>query len=96
MTTQCLLFCGTMCIGIPFIPIAMQRAHLREKYNLQGSCIVDLATACCCGCCDLIQQDKEAEHREGLLSSGGNSKGYTTNGDMQYKPTEPAQAQVQA
>lgn len=46
--------------------MALQRADIRAKYNLQGSCLVDIATACCCGCCDLIQQDKEVAHREPL------------------------------
>lgn len=47
----------------------MQRANIRAKYNLQGNCLTDIATACCCGLCDLVQQDKEAAYRE--LNSGG-------------------------
>jgi len=42
----------------------MQRADIRRKYNLQGSCITDIAAACCCALCDLVQQEKESEHRE--------------------------------
>lgn len=58
------MFFGSTCFGLHWIPMALQRANIREKYNLQGSCLVDIATACCCGICDLVQQDKEAAHRE--------------------------------
>lgn len=75
------MFWGSSCFGLHFIPLALQRANLREKHNLQGSCLVDIATACCCGCCDLIQQDKEAEYREAQASSG---QGYKANEGMSY------------
>lgn len=65
---------------------ALQRADLRTKHNLQGSCLVDLATACCCGCCDIAQQDKEAEYREALLAGnqGGVQQQYQAGGGMAY------------
>ncbi|KAH7178171.1 PLAC8 family-domain-containing protein [Fusarium sp. MPI-SDFR-AT-0072] len=80
INTSCLLFWGSTCFGLHWIPLALQRANLREKYNLQGSCLVDLATACCCGCCDLIQQDKEAEYREAHTSAP--AEGYKANEGM--------------
>jgi hypothetical protein len=66
--------------------MAMQRADLRTKHNLQGSCLLDIATACCCGCCQLVQNDKEAEYREQLLASqqGGVQQGYQAAGGMAY------------
>ncbi|KAL2172680.1 hypothetical protein VTG60DRAFT_4126 [Thermothelomyces hinnuleus] len=67
INTSCLLFCATGCFGLHWIPMAMQRADLRTKHNLQGSCLLDIAGACCCHCCQLIQDDKEAAHREPLL-----------------------------
>lgn len=42
---------------------AFQRSELRKKYNLEGGFLGDLLRACCCGCCDLIQQEKESEFR---------------------------------
>lgn len=62
--------------------MAMQRADLRTKHNLQGSCLLDIATACCCGCCQLVQADKEAEYRE--LNSQGVQQGYQATGGMTY------------
>jgi hypothetical protein len=59
--------------------MALQRANIREKHNLQGSCLVDIATACCCGLCDLVQQEKETAHWE---TQGANTEGYKTNEDM--------------
>jgi hypothetical protein len=64
--------------------MAMQRADLRTKHNLQGSCLLDIATACCCGCCHLAQNDKEAEYREQLLASQGIQQGYQAAGGMAY------------
>lgn len=66
--------------------MALQRADLRTKHNLQGSCLIDMATACCCGCCQLVQNDKEAAHREQLLagSQGGVQQGYQAAGGMAY------------
>ena len=64
---------------------SLQRADLRTKHNLQGSCLSDLATTCCCGCCSLAQQDKEAEYREALLAGGqGVQQAYTAPGGMSY------------
>ncbi|KAJ9138401.1 PLAC8 family-domain-containing protein [Pleurostoma richardsiae] len=86
INTSCLLFCGSSCCGLHWIPLSMQRADIRERYNLQGSCITDIALACCCGCCDLVQQEKESEARE-PLNGGGHKQQYQTQGGM----TMPAQ-----
>ncbi|SPO05136.1 related to DUF614 domain protein [Cephalotrichum gorgonifer] len=68
VNTSCLLFCGSSCVGLVLIPMAMQRMDVRAKYNLQGNCLSDLAISCLCGCCSMVQQDKEVEYREGLLA----------------------------
>lgn len=33
--------------------------HIRERFNLEGNCIEDILKACCCGCCALVQAEKE-------------------------------------
>lgn len=63
--------------------MAMQRQNVREKYNLQGSCLTDLALSCCCGLCSLVQQDKEAEYRE-AHTQGGIKEQYQNTGGMNY------------
>jgi hypothetical protein len=50
--------------------MAMQRADVRAKYNLEGDCITDILLSCCCGCCTIAQADKEAAHQEPLLAQG--------------------------
>ncbi|KAM7203614.1 PLAC8 family domain containing protein [Naviculisporaceae sp. PSN 640] len=70
INTSCLMFCGSGCFGLWFIPMAMQRADIREKYHLEGSCLTDIALACCCGLCDLVQQEKEVAYR---VQNGGAS-----------------------
>ena len=65
--------------------MSMQRADMRKKYNLDGSCLMDIATSCCCGCCSLVQQDKEAAHHEPLLQSSVDTKQYQAPAGMEYK-----------
>lgn len=87
--TQCLLFCATGCFGLHWIPMSMQRADMRDKYHLRGNCATDIATACCCVLCDLVQQEKESEHREPLVSPpGGVPQGYQMQGGMTYPATD--------
>ncbi|RYO74287.1 hypothetical protein DL766_007016 [Monosporascus sp. MC13-8B] len=87
INTSCLLFCGSGCFGLHWIPMSMQRADVRKKYNLEGSCLLDIAASCCCGCCSLVQQDKEAAHREPLVNgSADTQQEYQTSNGMEYKP----------
>lgn len=84
VNTSCLMFCGSGCCGLHWILASMQRASIREKYNLEGNCIEDIAKSFCCGCCNLIQLEKETVHREALLRNG-NSEQYKSNtGGMVY------------
>jgi hypothetical protein len=46
----------------------LQRIDIRDRYSLQGDGVTDCLKVCCCGCCDLMQQEKESER---LLGSGG-------------------------
>jgi hypothetical protein len=39
------------------------RSRIREKYNIEGSCIGDLVISACCGLCVLVQQTKQLVHR---------------------------------
>ena len=78
------MFAGFGCFGLHFIPMFFQRVDIRKKYNLQGDCITDLLKSCCCGCCSLIQQDKEAEFREKELLEKVNGAGYVKPQDMSY------------
>ena len=62
----------------------IQRTDLRAKYNLEGSMLEDLARACCCHCCDLIQMEKESQHREAETSKIVAEPYQTPAHDMQY------------
>ncbi|KEZ42517.1 hypothetical protein SAPIO_CDS5735 [Scedosporium apiospermum] len=84
INTTCLLLVGSSCVGLSLIPLAMQRADVRAKYHLEGNCISDILISCCCGCCSLIQQDKEAAHQEALLAEGGVKEQYQTQQGMAY------------
>ncbi|KAF2399070.1 PLAC8-domain-containing protein [Trichodelitschia bisporula] len=70
INTSCLLFTAAAFVGLHWIPASMQRSDIRRKYHLQGNCLTDIASACCCALCDLVQQEKEAEFREAELGKG--------------------------
>jgi Cys-rich protein (TIGR01571 family) len=85
LNTSCLFSAGSR--FVPFLPLAlfsMQRADVRRKYDLQGSCVSDILLTCCCGCCSIIQQDNEAAHREKELA--GNVKEQYKSGDQMTYP----------
>jgi hypothetical protein len=89
MALQCLLLCGAGCFGLHWIPMAIQRAEIRNRYHLQGSCLVDIATACCCALCNLVQEEKETAHREPLLAQQGVKEQYQPAGGMVYPGQAP-------
>lgn len=39
----------------------MQSAEIREKHNLEGSCVTDLVKSACCLCCTIVQAEKESK-----------------------------------
>ena len=64
---SCLIFCVlsvVFSIAIPFYR-ANFRGEIRNKYNIPGTYVGDCFTACCCGCCSLIQEQKELKLRMG-------------------------------
>ena len=64
----------------------MQRAEVRNRYNLQGSCLMDLALTVCCSCCSMVQTDKEAAERAPLAASQGDKAQYASQQGMTYPP----------
>jgi len=38
---------------------------VREGYNIEGSCVGDILTACCCGPCAAVRLAAEVQHRGG-------------------------------
>ena len=45
---------------------------------------MDLAAACCCSCCTLVQMEKEAQHRV----TQPIDTGYTNQADMTFPNTD--------
>ena len=40
------------------------RGSIRRKYGIESSGVNDCLLSCCCGCCTLIQEDKEIKSHE--------------------------------
>ncbi|CAI2182113.1 9767_t:CDS:2, partial [Funneliformis geosporum] len=51
--------CVEYCLGLGCILGAMARNEARIKYQIDGSGIGDACTHICCGCCALIQENRE-------------------------------------
>jgi hypothetical protein len=81
------MFVGSACFGLHWVLEALQRSQIRAKYNLKGSFLSDVARACCCVLCDLTQQEKESQHHETALLTGG--------APQQYKAQEAGMAYEQ-
>jgi len=60
---SCLGFWLTACCGGALVMLVLQRHEVKTRYGLTGDFPIDCLRACCCGCCDLIQQDKEVEYQ---------------------------------
>jgi Cys-rich protein (TIGR01571 family) len=87
INTNCLLLCAAGCVGFFWVPIAIQRADVRAKYNLQGDAITDIAAACCCHLCTLVQNNKEATFHEEqalLVQPAGDKTGHQPDSGMAY------------
>lgn len=63
VNTSCIAFYAASCFGVQFLLQAMQSQTIRERHNLEGSCVKDILCACCCGCCAVIQAEKESKLR---------------------------------
>ncbi|KAL2266004.1 hypothetical protein VTJ83DRAFT_5356 [Remersonia thermophila] len=93
VNASCLMMWASGCVCLHWLPVAMQRAEIRAKHNLQGDFLTDVALAFCCGCCSIVQADKEAEHREKLLASNVQQQGYQAPAGMSYPGPGEGKAQ---
>ncbi|KAL0934844.1 Cell number regulator 11 [Colletotrichum truncatum] len=81
VNTDCLLMCGiSYFTGCGWIYTMMKRGEIRERFGIKGSGFSDCCTSYWCGCCALIQQDKEVQAR---LSTGPIAQGYQPEKGMQ-------------
>lgn len=85
INTSCLLFYGAAIFGLHWVPQAMQRSEVRERYNLKGSCLTDIGAACCCVLCDLVQQDKEVTFRQAEQAANPTTTQYAADNTMAYE-----------
>ncbi|QDS71190.1 hypothetical protein FKW77_010234 [Venturia effusa] len=88
---DCCAFYALGCIGCHWIVQMMGRAEIREKYHLKGNGCTDCLCACCCGPCDLVQQEKEIMNRAAtnLISTQPNK--LEAENQMAYPPQQQPQ-----
>lgn len=60
----------------------LKRLEVREKYNIKGDLLTDVLFSACCGCCSLIQVEKEVIARQ----SGASAAGYVAPDSMVAAP----------
>ncbi|KAH7155485.1 PLAC8 family-domain-containing protein [Dactylonectria estremocensis] len=89
--SDCMIFCGIQCVtGCGWIYAMMKRGEIRERYGIAGSGMNDCCASYWCGCCALIQQDKEVKARS---AQGPVTQGYQSQKEGMHMP--PAQQQQQ-
>ncbi|KAI5467345.1 PLAC8 family-domain-containing protein [Mariannaea sp. PMI_226] len=89
--SECMIFCGIQAItGCGFIYAMMKRGEIRERFGIKGSGMSDCCTSYWCGCCALIQQEKEVQAR---LAQGPIVQGYDTKQEGMQMPAPPQQQQ---
>ncbi|KAK7430279.1 hypothetical protein QQZ08_003254 [Neonectria magnoliae] len=88
--SDCMIFCGIQCVtGCGWIYAMMKRGEIRERFGIQGSGMNDCCASYWCGCCALIQQEKEVKAR---LAQGPITQGYQSQEKgMHVPPTQHQQ-----
>ncbi|KAJ5792829.1 uncharacterized protein N7503_008807 [Penicillium pulvis] len=83
INSSCSIWTLLSLFGSHWILQTVSRGEMRERYGIEGSCCGDCCVSLCCGCCALIQEEKEAE-----LRSKPELVGYKMPGDMAYQGVE--------
>ncbi|PNH10509.1 Cell number regulator 11 [Tetrabaena socialis] len=71
-TGGCMVLPGVSLLPLSALLHVRTRRHIREKYNIQGSCCGDLCTAWWCGPCALAQETRELAIRAAAQRAVGN------------------------
>lgn len=60
---KCVIWSFLSLGAVQWIMQTVSRGEMREQYGIEGSCCGDCCISTFCGCCALIQEEKEAELR---------------------------------
>ncbi|KAH8594697.1 PLAC8 family-domain-containing protein [Bisporella sp. PMI_857] len=72
INNDCLIFAGAQyCCGLSWILTFFKRGEIREKYNIKGNQLEDCLFSAFCGCCVLVQQEKEIIGRQSIAATQG-------------------------
>ncbi|KAL2060553.1 hypothetical protein VTL71DRAFT_9194 [Oculimacula yallundae] len=89
INNDCLMFAGLNCCGLGFVLEFLKRTEIRAKYALRGDAVTDGLLSFCCGCCSMIQGEKEVigrQQMEGVNMGMGKGDGYMRAEGMQVHP----------
>ncbi|EPE27729.1 PLAC8 family protein [Glarea lozoyensis ATCC 20868] len=83
INNDCLMFVAANCFSLGWFLTFLKRGELRESYNLKGDHVTDCLLSAFCGCCTLIQHEKEViakQRAAGLVSQGYQAPAGMTTG----------------
>ncbi|KAI9052011.1 hypothetical protein LZ554_004265 [Drepanopeziza brunnea f. sp. 'monogermtubi'] len=86
INNDCLLFAGLNCVGAGFVLEFLKRQDIRAKYSIRGDPLSDALLSFCCGCCSLIQGEKEVIGRAQAHAQTQGSLGYQAPAGMHADP----------
>ncbi|RDW67021.1 hypothetical protein BP5796_09770 [Coleophoma crateriformis] len=96
INTSCIGWWASSYFCLSWVPQILQRRDIQERNSLEGDFVTDCLKVWCCACCDLIQQEKEAEyhalHGNGLNNMENKQPGLKN--DMELPPGNVTPADV--
>ncbi|RDL31174.1 PLAC8 family protein [Venustampulla echinocandica] len=73
INNDCLFWAGASYCGLQWVLTFLKRGEIRENYHIQGDALTDCLFSAFCGCCSVIQHEKEVLAKlsqQGVVSQG--------------------------
>ncbi|KAG9234656.1 PLAC8 family-domain-containing protein [Amylocarpus encephaloides] len=80
INNDCLMWYGASCFHLNWLLTFMNRSEIRAANNIRGDHLTDCLFSAFCGCCTLIQQEKEVLAKQ--RAAGTISQGYQAPAGM--------------
>ncbi len=86
---KCISWYAAALCGLQWAFQMSNRQDIRARFNIDGSASGDCLRSYLCGCCELMQEEKEVLLRTQGLDSTGPSSGYKQQKGMVYGVQQP-------
>lgn len=84
VNTPCIIMAAAMCLSVGWLPVALQRSDMRDKFGIKGNGFQDCMVAWCCTCFAISQMNIEMTKRLGKVNNSDMKQGYVAAPSMSY------------